>query len=150
MLDTNQRVEVVIAAFARGEIATGVRLPSERTLAATLQVSRTTVVAAYELLSGDGWLERRRGSGTWVVHPARRDPVPYANDRAAESIARNPLIRSALNAPGSTVDFSASRQASIGPLLSELMIEAAADVAELAARRFEAAEVERSSVSTSP
>lgn len=121
-------------AFARGEIATGTRLPAERTLAATLQVSRTTVVAAYELLSNERWLERRRGSGTWVVHPARAEPVPYTNDRARASIARNPLIRSALNGPGPTVDFSASRQASIGPLLGELMVEAAADVARLAAQ----------------
>lgn len=120
------------AAFAHGDIATGARLPAERTLAATLKVSRSTVVAAYELLEGEGWLERRQGSGTWVRHPGRHVPVPYGNGRAVESIARNPLVRSALNGPGATVDFSASRQASIGPLLRELMIETACEVGELA------------------
>ena len=120
------------AAMAHGDIATGARLPAERTLAATLKVSRTTVVAAYELLEGDGWLDRRQGSGTWVRHPGRHEPVPYRNGRAVESMARNPLIRSALNGPGATVDFSASRQTSIGPLLRELMIETASEVGELA------------------
>ena len=119
-------------AMAHGDIATGARLPAERTLAATLKVSRTTVVAAYALLEGDGWLDRRQGSGTWVRHPRSHEPVPYRNGLAVESMARNPLIRSALNAPGATVDFSASRQTSIGPLLAELMIETAGEVSELA------------------
>ena len=44
-------------AVDRGEIALGTILPPERTLASALSVSRATVVAAYERLKADGWLE---------------------------------------------------------------------------------------------
>ena len=47
-----------------GGLPVGARLPAERSLAGALGVSRTTVVAAYELLRQDGWLESRRGSGS--------------------------------------------------------------------------------------
>jgi DNA-binding transcriptional MocR family regulator len=50
----------------RGELAPGVRLPSERALAKALKISRTTVVAAYDTLREAGWFESRHGSGTWV------------------------------------------------------------------------------------
>jgi DNA-binding transcriptional MocR family regulator len=47
-----------------GRIATGTRLPAERELAAQLQVSRTTVSAAYASLRDDGYLSSVRGSGS--------------------------------------------------------------------------------------
>jgi DNA-binding transcriptional MocR family regulator len=56
-------------AVDRGVLAPGSRLPSERALAARLQVSRGTVLAAYEQLTGDGLIERRHGSGTYVAGP---------------------------------------------------------------------------------
>jgi DNA-binding transcriptional MocR family regulator len=55
------------AGIERGALATGVRLPSERTLAGLLDVGRGTAVAAYDLLVADGLVERRQGSGTYVV-----------------------------------------------------------------------------------
>src|SRR6476469_9618637 len=54
-------------AIERGEIAPGARLPSERALAASLAISRTTVVAAYELLRQRGRAESRQGSGTRAI-----------------------------------------------------------------------------------
>lgn len=77
-------------AVDRGEIALGTILPPERTLAAGLSVSRATVVAAYERLKADGWLESRQGSGTWVRRPASEPAEPeaastsrlYISDRA--------------------------------------------------------------------
>ncbi|MEV6400969.1 PLP-dependent aminotransferase family protein [Streptomyces sp. NPDC051907] len=53
-----------------GELATGVRLPSERGLATALAVSRSTVVAAYDELRAAGALVSRRGSGTRVARQA--------------------------------------------------------------------------------
>jgi len=50
-----------------GQISAGARLPSTRTLAAELCVSRTTVVAAFENLLAEGYLEGRVGSGTYVA-----------------------------------------------------------------------------------
>lgn len=45
------------------------RLPSTRALAAHLQVSRNTILAAYEALRRSGILESRTGSGTWRKAP---------------------------------------------------------------------------------
>ena len=61
----------------RGDVALGTVLPAERSLARSLAVSRSTVVAAYERLKREGWLESRRGSGTWVRRP---DPSPERVD----------------------------------------------------------------------
>lgn len=56
-------------AIDRGEIPLGTVLPPERTLARSLSVSRATVVAAYDRLKTEGWLQSRQGSGTWVRRP---------------------------------------------------------------------------------
>ncbi len=56
-------------AIDRGEIPLGTVLPPERTLARSLSVSRATVVAAYDRLKSEGWLQSRQGSGTWVRRP---------------------------------------------------------------------------------
>ncbi len=53
-----------------GAIPEGARLPSERTLAASLSISRGTAVAAYDLLVADGLVERRMGSGSFAVGSA--------------------------------------------------------------------------------
>lgn len=60
-----------IANFIEHGISTGLfspdsLLPSERALAETLQVNRSTVVAAYEELQSLGVVERKKGSGTRV------------------------------------------------------------------------------------
>ena len=60
-------------AVDRGEIAQGTVLPPERTLARELAVSRSTVVAAYDRLKVEGWLDSRQGSGTWVRRPREPD-----------------------------------------------------------------------------
>ena len=63
-------------AIDRGEIALGTVLPPERTLARSLSVSRATVVAAYDRLKAEGWLQSRRGSGTWVRAPQSDGAIP--------------------------------------------------------------------------
>lgn len=49
-----------------GRLEPGQRLPSTRTLAQSLAVSRTTVTQSYEQLHSEGYLETRQGSGTFV------------------------------------------------------------------------------------
>ncbi len=57
-----------IGALVRsGELRSGDRLPSERSLAGAASVSRGTVVAAYALLAEQGVVERRQGSGTRIA-----------------------------------------------------------------------------------
>jgi len=63
-------------ATVRGVLRAGDRLPSTRTLAGALGVSRTVTAAAYDQLLAEGWLEARRGAGTYVVDA----PVPGVQD----------------------------------------------------------------------
>ncbi len=52
-----------------GRLPVGARLPSERALADTLRVSRTTVTAAYAQLREDGYLNARRGARSTTALP---------------------------------------------------------------------------------
>jgi GntR family transcriptional regulator/MocR family aminotransferase len=58
------------AAVAGNRLRAGERLPSSRSLAASLGVSRTVVTNAYLQLFAEGWLEGRHGSGTYVARGA--------------------------------------------------------------------------------
>lgn len=64
-----------------GTVTTGARLPSERALAAALNVSRNTVTAAYRELRDTGWLVGHRGAAprvgatTRVLDTAPADPL---------------------------------------------------------------------------
>jgi hypothetical protein len=58
-----------------GRVPVAARLPAERELALGLSVSRTTVAAAYEALRAEGFLESRRGAGSWTAVPAG-NPLP--------------------------------------------------------------------------
>src|SRR5918912_2196812 len=51
------------------QIGVGAAIPSERQLSIDLGVSRLTVRAALDELVREGYLERRRGSGTFVREP---------------------------------------------------------------------------------
>lgn len=62
-----QLARSIAGSVERGTLARGTRLPAERSLAAALHVSRGTAVAAYDVLVADGVVERRRGSGTFVL-----------------------------------------------------------------------------------
>jgi DNA-binding transcriptional MocR family regulator len=61
--------DAIVHTIDRGEIAAESRLPAERDLAAALSISRTTVVSAYDRLAMKAYVERRRGSGTYVARP---------------------------------------------------------------------------------
>lgn len=52
-----------------GRLALGTRMPAERALSAALEVSRTTVTAAYALLKEAGFAVSRQGSGSYVSLP---------------------------------------------------------------------------------
>jgi GntR family transcriptional regulator / MocR family aminotransferase len=58
------------AAVDGGELPGDAQLPSTRTLAGLLGVSRGVVATAYDQLFTRGYLERRSGSGSYVAGPA--------------------------------------------------------------------------------
>jgi DNA-binding transcriptional MocR family regulator len=80
-----------VDAIRKGAVHPGIRLPSERSLAQALSISRTTVVAAYDALRESGWLESRTGSGTWVCESS---PAVAAARGAAHAgaLAASPLL----------------------------------------------------------
>lgn len=55
------------SAILSGKLKSGERLPASRALAVELGVSRMTVINAYDQLFAEGYLEGRRGSGTFVA-----------------------------------------------------------------------------------
>jgi GntR family transcriptional regulator/MocR family aminotransferase len=61
-----------------GSLPVGRRLPSTRALALDLGVSRSVTEQAYDQLGAEGWLDARRGSGTYVAAGAapRREHRP--------------------------------------------------------------------------
>jgi GntR family transcriptional regulator/MocR family aminotransferase len=72
------------AAILDGRLAAGLRLPATRELATALGLSRNTVVAAYERLLSEGYLEARQGAGNYVASlgmPRRPAPVADGADR---------------------------------------------------------------------
>jgi DNA-binding transcriptional MocR family regulator len=78
-------------AVRHGVLNPGTRLPSERTLARALALSRTTVVTAYASLRDAGWLESRPGSGTWVC--AKSTVIPLARNAVhTAALAASPLV----------------------------------------------------------
>ncbi|MFC7493799.1 MULTISPECIES: PLP-dependent aminotransferase family protein [unclassified Nocardioides] len=73
-----------------GTLTRGDRLPSSRALAADLGVSRSVTEQAFEQLLAEGWLEARRGAGTFVAATgAARDAVPLPGRTPVEQ----PLVR---------------------------------------------------------
>ena len=64
MRTAGQRIaERLVTAIALGEFEPGQRLPTERELAASLEVSRTTVREALQRLQAAGYVTTRRGRG---------------------------------------------------------------------------------------
>lgn len=57
-----QLADAIVSLAEAGSLEHGSRLPSERTLAQELHLSRNTVTAAYQQLRDQGWLEVRPGA----------------------------------------------------------------------------------------
>jgi DNA-binding transcriptional MocR family regulator len=96
--------EAIRAAIRRGELPSGTRLPTERALAVELSVSRSTVVAAYDLLRDEGWLESRQGSGTWVRRHASL--VRFGEDRPGFLGRSTVTFRALIEGPGEGIEFT--------------------------------------------
>jgi GntR family transcriptional regulator/MocR family aminotransferase len=60
-----------------GRVPAGSRVPSTRTIARRLGLSRTTVAIAFDALVADGYLAPRIGDGTYVLDQAHRSRLPF-------------------------------------------------------------------------
>jgi len=84
-------------AIAAGRLKPGARLPASRDLAAAQGLGRQTVTIAYERLAAEGFVETRRGAGTFVgaslpARPANRtsQAAPRPSRRLAGLLAAPP------------------------------------------------------------
>lgn len=79
-----QLADALRAAASAGQLRSGDRLPSTRTLASHLKVSRTVTAAAYDQLHAEGWIVGKHGSGTYVTtSPPGTLPVDSGRPRPA-------------------------------------------------------------------
>ena len=117
-------------AFRRGEIPTGSRISTERALAREVHVSRATVVAAYDLLREEGWLESRQGSGTWVrKHPSM---VTLGEQRPGYFGRSTTTLRGLIEGRGESVEFTVAALSSGSLPLREAVEAALPDLDEAA------------------
>lgn len=94
-------------AILAGELGAGARLPSTRTLARDLDVSRNTVLLAYDQLLAEGYVEGRAGSGTYVAQALPETPA--ASARAAARAKTTPARLSAYGARVAAIRFASPR-----------------------------------------
>lgn len=66
-----QLAEALRLLILDGRLALETRLPGERELAASLNISRTTVASALGQLREEGYLYSRQGSGSRIALPER-------------------------------------------------------------------------------
>lgn len=91
-----QIVRQIQGALARGELKPGDRLESHRELAARLVVAPLTVKKAYDELERDGYLEMRRGRGTFVRQGLSDEARDVRSQALRDSIAQT--VHEALSA----------------------------------------------------
>jgi GntR family transcriptional regulator/MocR family aminotransferase len=68
-----QLYEELRSAVLEGRLSPGARLPSTRSLAADLEISRNTAAGAFDQLLAEGYLEGKVGSGTYVASSLPED-----------------------------------------------------------------------------
>lgn len=109
-------------AILEGRLNPGTRLPSTRTLASDLGVSRNTAMLAYEQLLAEGYLVSRRRAATVVAETPPRPSAPSAKPPTepprlsayGRRLMREPAVPPAgsyVNRPGLRYDFRYGRPA---------------------------------------
>lgn len=78
-----QVAQQIINAIQRGVLPAGTALPGSRPLSKLLCLHRNTVVAAYDELASQGWIEIRPNKGSFVVQPKREKPRLFSPPNAS-------------------------------------------------------------------
>ena len=94
-----QLYESLRGAILEGRLAAGARLPSSRLLANDLGVGRNTVLAAFEQLTAEGYLEAVVGAGTRVAQ-SLPDDLLQIGKKTAKAKAATPSPAGTLSARG--------------------------------------------------
>lgn len=124
-------------AILTGQLRAGTRLPSTRSLAADLAVSRNTILAAFEQLTAEGYLEGRAGSGT---HVTRTIPDELLSVRNRASAHRATVARRRIAARGAalpaTIAITSDKRRAFEPGLPALDLFPVRLWAKLVARQW--------------
>ena len=74
------------SAILDGRLRTGQPLPSTRSLATSLGLSRNTIVAAYDRLLSEGYIVSRQGAGYLVAHAGRPSRAHHVRPPAKKNV----------------------------------------------------------------
>ena len=80
-----QLTEKIRRAVLEGRLKPNQKLPSSRSLAKSLIISRSTVTQCYEQLESEGYLVTKKGSGTYVCHQI---PDEWLKSRSIEPVTK--------------------------------------------------------------
>lgn len=122
--------DAIRRAIERGDLAPGARLPAQRVLAGMLEVSRTTVVLAYDELSREQVVESREGSGTRVLRSRARALAPREGAAAVLS-ANNVVFRGLVEQSGAEIEFLGAHLDGPPEVFDRALGEARADLKKL-------------------
>ncbi|MDJ0743111.1 MAG: PLP-dependent aminotransferase family protein [Xenococcaceae cyanobacterium MO_167.B27] len=119
-----QLTEKIRGAVLEGRLKPNQKLPSSRSLAKSLTISRSTVTQSYEQLESEGYLETRHGSGTYVCHQIpdewlKSQPIEPVTSKIAKASTLSQLGKSLisiesleLSEPDYAISFSYGNPAS--------------------------------------
>jgi GntR family transcriptional regulator/MocR family aminotransferase len=94
------------AMILSGDFPAGSRMPSTRRIALESGVSRNTVMAAFQTLLGEGYLEARRGKGTFVASSVTLSAQPTAESAALPTFDYKPHRFDAIDFRAGVPDLS--------------------------------------------
>ncbi|MBT5413881.1 MAG: PLP-dependent aminotransferase family protein [Rhodospirillaceae bacterium] len=110
-----------------GRAGAGLRLPASRALAKDLALARNTVLAAYDQLAAEGYIEGRRGAGSFVsvdlpdIAPPKPETSPEISKQAAakRGAAKPPRLSDRGAALAATIRPRGARHAAFSPGLPD-------------------------------
>jgi GntR family transcriptional regulator / MocR family aminotransferase len=97
----NQIYERLRVAILSGQLKPGLQLPSTRTLASELGISRNTVLLAYEQLLSEGYVQGKVGSGTIVA--SALPEILFSNSDSNSQINLSTTVPSQISQRGLTL-----------------------------------------------
>ena len=163
MTKTGAVMDEIRTRVASRALAAGDRLPSIRGLAATLRVSSSTIVDAYDRLAAEGLIRARRGSGFYVatVPTLQLATATSRRDRAVdpfwvsrESLDADPSVARPgcgwLPADWMPVDALRRAVRALGRADASALVDYAGTRGSLVLRRLLAARLAAEGIATSP
>jgi GntR family transcriptional regulator/MocR family aminotransferase len=103
-----------------GRLSSGTRLPASRDLAASLSISRNSVMRAYDQLYAEGFTDGRIGDGTYVAQlPDKPTPAKKLSTKVSTGLS-----------PGLSTDLSTNSLNHAGDLSSKVIHSASMDLLE--------------------